>query len=112
MNEEDWRQLSNSAYEILCYLETHQIIMLTDVLRLSNIYKVNFSTFDKSWQSLHEEFDHFIDSTQSASASKTETIKQEIATNPKCVKQFFLLLNNGMSILDITRELSKTEDMQ
>lgn len=81
--------LSANAYEILRYLESSSIIMLTDKIRATNKYKVSFEIYLLSETDLQKQFTEFLDLLKQPSRSGRIT---EGLSN---LKLFFVQLNNG-----------------
>ena len=59
MQNSEVEEYKEVAYETLRYLEKNEIIMLTDILRMSNCYTVDFSVYDIKEQDLYNEFQCF-----------------------------------------------------
>ena len=110
MSEEDKKELTKNAYEILYYLETQKIIVLTDVLRLKNHYKVSFDIYKKTEAELYQEFTCFIEATYSTNKNQSKLAVRQLASNIGTVRQFFVLLNSGLNINDTIMEITKNDN--
>lgn len=109
VNREDKIELTNNAYEILCYLESSKIVMLTDVLRLKNHYKISFDIYNKSEDALREEFLQFIDDTTVHAKNPQKLVVKQLSSFPGIIRQFFIHLNSSLNIGDTIAELTKID---
>lgn len=107
--EDDKNELTNNAYQILCYLESQGIIILTDILKLKNHYKVKFDIYKKTEEDMVSEFLEFLETTSSTSKSHFKLVLKQLQCYPGVVRQFFVYLNNSININDTIVELSRSD---
>lgn len=108
-SEDDKKELSSNAYQILAYLESQGIIMLTDILKLKNQYKVKFRICQKSEEDLEAEFNQFIETTSSSIKHQHKLVTKQLQSYPGVVRQFFVYLNNSLNINDTLMEISRSD---
>ena len=82
--------MQKQIYEILFYLSSNEVIMMTDHLRLTNRYKVSFRVLQKSEEELNAEFVHFV--------AELESKAVNVDCSKLCIKKFLICLNNGMDV--------------
>lgn len=111
-SEADKKELTNSAFEILFYLESQKVIILTDTLRLNNHYKIAFDIFQKSESQLYQEFLEFIETINPASKNQSKLALKQLLKHPGFVRQFFVFLNGGLNVNSAIIEMTKTEGNQ
>jgi len=100
MSSDDLTELTQNAYEILRYLESHGIIMMIDVLRLKNYYKVSFEVFDKTEEEILKDFHKFLEFSSCSSQNSYKTTMKQLKSSAPRIKRFFLRLNNGLSVYE------------
>lgn len=93
-------------FEILYYLDHNDIVMMTDMLRLANRYKVCFEVYHKTDEAIGEEFAAVTQQLADGSRRKfVEKRKHEI-------RKFLIYLNNGFNLFETMTEKMGWEDNQ
>ena len=93
-------------FEILYYLDHNDIVMMTDMLRLANRYKVCFEVYHKTDETIGEEFAAVTQQLADGSRRKfVEKRKHEI-------RKFLIYLNNGFNLFETMTEKMGWEDNQ
>ncbi len=96
--------MHKQIFEILYYLYSNEVIMMTDYLRLTNRYKVSFRILQKSEEEIDAEFIHFI--------TRLENKGLNVDRNLPPIKKFLVHLNNGMDIYQAMTKGLRLSDNQ